>query len=141
MARKAKAAQPNATKPKAAKAAIKGLAGIQHEVRQSHTSITQKLQIVLNELDGVSFRSHEEAVSTTRLVQELMQQLGKRAQCPNTDQPCNLRCTQSGRGKVTTFQFDRVIDGKRKVTAATTTFPKIKLVDAPQDRRKRSPSR
>ena len=121
-----------------AKATLKKLSSVHNELKRYQDSIARKLQAVLDELVGISFASHDEAVSTTRLVQDLMQKLGKRAKCPNTGQPCNLRCTQSGRGKFTTFQFDRVVEGRRKVTAAPTTFPQIELIDAPPDRRRRS---
>ena len=141
MPRKAKVAQPATGKHKSIEATLKKLPGLQKELKKSHESVANKLQAILTELGGAPFPSHEEAVATTRLVQELMQQLGKRAKCPNTGQPCNFRCTQSGRGKVTTFQFDRVVQGKRKVTAAGTVFPGIQLIDAPQDRRKQSSQR
>ena len=137
MPRKVKAAKPGIGTSGPIKATLKKLPGIRKELSKSHESIANKLQAILNELGGASFPSHDDAVATTRLIQELMQQLGKRAKCPNTGQPCNLRCTQSGRGKVTTFQFDRIVQGKRKVSAAATVFPEIQLIDAPQDRRKR----
>ena len=116
----------------------KRLDAIQRQLHETQASLAGHFQELVNQLAGCTFPSHDAAVSTTRMVQDLMRQLGRRAKCPNTGEPCNLRCTQAGRGKVTTFQFERIVDGRRKVTATSSVFPNIELVHAPPDRRKRS---
>ena len=142
MARKAKTAQRLSVNQMSRTSAQRKLSQVQTELRKAHESIANKLQAVLHDLAGVTFSSNEDAAATTRLVQELMQHLGKRAKCPNTGEACNLRCTQAGRRtKISTFQFERFLAGKRTVTAAFTAFPEVQLTDAPPDRRREKTGR
>lgn len=137
MTQKGKPAQARSINEESVASTLRKLDGVATELRKSHECIAKKLQAVLHELAGVSFPSHEKAAATTRLVQELMQHLGKRAKCPNTGEACNLRCTQAGRRtKISTFQFERFLAGKRTVTAAFTVFPDVQLIEAPPDRRR-----
>ena len=105
------------------------LDALQRQLQKSQASLARDLQKLLNELAGSTFPSHSAALTTTRMVHQLMRQLGRRAKCPNTGEPCNLRCTQGGRGKVTTFQFERYVSGKRRITAASMVFPGVELID------------
>ena len=107
----------------------KRLVALQRQLQRSQASLAQDLQELLNQLAGSTFPSHDVAVTTTRMVQDFMRQLGRRAKCPNTGEPCNLRCTQAGRGKVSTFQFECFLHGKRTVTSAFTVFPEIELIE------------
>ena len=116
----------------------KRLDAIQRQLHETQASLAGHFQELVNQLAGSTFPSHDAAVSTTRMVQDLMRQLGRRAKCPNTGEPCNLRCTQAGRGKVTTFQFECFLHGKRRVTSAFTVFPEIELIESPP--RRRTPS-
>lgn len=115
---------------------LKKLTTVRRKLKQAHAAIADELQEVLRELAGQSFPTHDEAAETTAVIQEVMQQLGLRARCPKTGEACNLRCTQV-RSRTTTFQLERNLKGKRKVTAAFTTFPDVELVDAPPDLRRK----
>lgn len=114
----------------------KKLASIQQQLKDAQSTIAVELQDALRELAGQRFSTHDEAAETTRMIYEMMQKLGLRARCPKTGEACNLRCTQVREG-TTSFQFERYMDGKRKVTASSTVFPDVELVDAPPDRRHR----
>ena len=138
MARKAKAPRSRPATQRSVEAALTHLSAIEERVKTAHETIADDLQAALDKLAGASFPSHDDAVAATRLVQELMQRLAKRAKCPNTGKPSNLRCSKTGRYKKTSFQFEHFVGGKRTVSAASATFPTVHLIEAPADRRKRT---
>lgn len=96
----------------------------------------REVEAVLARLAGRSFgRRGNEAI--VRTLQLLLQRLGLRVRCTHCRAPAILRCRATGNAKGGSFQFEHYLNGKQTNHGGRATFPKVRLVPAPSDRRRK----
>jgi hypothetical protein len=100
------------------------------QIRQAHAPTKEELEVFLARLEGRSFGSLAENQRFAAELQQLLNALGLRVQCPTCGQPARIRCASSGRAKSGAFQFNHA--GGQKVTnhGGSTKLPPLKLVPA-----------
>jgi hypothetical protein len=99
-----------------------------------------EIQSFLDSLEGRSFGlTANEAITTA--IQALLQRLGMRVRCPRCGSPAIPRCRPMPNTKAGSFQFEHYQRGRQTNHGGGTTFPAMKLVPAPPDRRRKRKKR
>lgn len=101
--------------------------------------VVTETQQVLNCLEGRSF-GLEVNIEITSAIQLLLQRLGLRVTCVKCEQPGQIRCRATRNAKGGSFQFEHA-QGKPTNHGGGTTFPKLQLIGAPPDSRRRRKKR
>jgi hypothetical protein len=94
-----------------------------------------ELQELLEGLEGHSFGLASNK-SLTDAIQMLLTRLGLRVRCPRCKAPAHIRCRATKTAKDGSFQFEHS-GGRQTNHGGGTMFPKLKLVPAPPDRRRK----
>lgn len=98
-------------------------------------AITSSLQSVLDRLTGVEVSTLEEKQDIARRIQNILSTINRRVKCTACGAPSALRVVKSLSSETGVFQFDHS-NPKRSTHQGGSTFPVLKIVEAPEDRRK-----
>jgi hypothetical protein len=101
--------------------------------------LTAETQSLLDGLEGQSF-GLEANLRLTAAIQLLLHRLGLRVKCVKCGEAAQIRCRETGNAKGGSFQFEHT-HGKQTNHGGGTTFPKLQLVPAPADPRRKRKSR
>ena len=94
------------------------------------------IQTLLDGFVDRAFVEHDKQQIVNR-IQELLCQANARVLCPSSEKPGNLRLKQAGKSARKTFAIDVSEDGKRTSHFSSMTFPRLIVVPAPPDPRRK----
>jgi hypothetical protein len=121
---------PTATIEKATQQMEQLVAETETLQQQIRTHIESRLQ----QFHGWSFGSLEENQRFAKMVHQILDGYGLRAQCPECGHPAILRCLGAGNAKHGVFVFDHYLENGRTFHGGPTTVPLIRVVGKPARR-------
>jgi len=130
--------QPATTGPPNADDALATLAQFDDHLADLQRPVVKQVQQFLDQLEGQSFGSLEANQAVASALQFLLNRLGLRVECPRCGRPAIFRCRSSRSPTTPSFQFEHFEEGRRTNHVGTTTWPALRLVPAPPDRRRKS---
>jgi predicted RNA-binding Zn-ribbon protein involved in translation (DUF1610 family) len=119
---------------------LRGIEALNQRLTQVLQPFTADVQAFLDGIEGRSFglAANKSIVLSTQL---LLQRLGLRVRCPHCGEPAILRCRSTRNAKGGSFQFEHSARGKQTNHGGGTTFPAMRLVPAPPDKRRKRKKR
>lgn len=104
------------------------------EIKSYEESLRRSMEARLRQFQGWEFGSLVENQAFAKMVHELLDQHGLRAQCPECGNAAILRCIKAGNSKHGVFVFDHYLPTGRTFHGGPTTVPPLTLISKPQRR-------
>ena len=124
----------------ASRETLGGIEALNQRLTELLRPFTADVQSFLDDLEGRSFGlAANKAIVLS--IQLLLQRLGLRIRCPHCSEPAILRCRSTGNTKGGSFQLEHSARGRQTNHGGGTTFPAMRLVPVPPDKRRKRKNR
>ncbi len=104
------------------------------ETEALQQQIRNHIETRLQQFHGWTFGSLDENQRFAKMVHQILDAHGLRAQCPECGHPAILRCLGAGNAKHGVFVFDHYLESGRTFHGGPTTVPLIRVVAKPARR-------